>query len=108
MNDPWALMLKDLVPEYDDLVEAMQFGPNITVTLESLNKEWKLSINEKWGVVDDAGSHFNSKDFDDRVNWSAIELEKWNCRRTSWNIWNFKSKRDAEKFITIFTIKWAE
>jgi hypothetical protein len=108
MSNRWELMLTDLVPDYDDLVEVMQLGPSINFTLTSVNNEWELSFNENWGDINDAGIHFNSENFYDRINWSVIELEKWKCRQTWWNTWNFKSRREAEKFITIFKLKWTQ
>ena len=46
---------------------------------------------------------------DDIVKWAEKELEKYkDCRRTAWHLWQFKSKRDAEKFITFFHLSWEQ
>ena len=37
------------------------------------------------------------------------ELKNWtNVRRMAWDQWNFKYKKDAEKFVTLFNLKWAK
>jgi hypothetical protein len=46
---------------------------------------------------------------DSRVEWVYNQLKDWpDCKRTAWDMWRFKSKRDAEKFITLYTLTWAQ
>jgi hypothetical protein len=46
---------------------------------------------------------------DDIVEWTDKELTKWkDCRRIAWDMWQFKSKREAEKFITLFHLIWQQ
>lgn len=40
--------------------------------------------------------------------WAENQLEDWpECNRVSWDMWDFKHQKDAEKFITMFYLKWA-
>jgi hypothetical protein len=51
---------------------------------------------------------YNQK-FDDCVSWSLDKLKDWpNVKRMSFDMWDFKHRRDAEKFITLFHLSWAQ
>jgi hypothetical protein len=72
-------------------------------------RKWTIKIEEVWASIDDAGNYFNSTDLDKRVDWTAHVLETWKtANRTSWDMWVFSSKREAEKFITLYTLQWAQ
>lgn len=106
INDPWQHMLVNLEPMYAELKDDMEHGQVIKATVSLSGSQWVLSINEKWGTVDDAGNHFNTAELDDRIIWATKELEKWDCCRKSWNMWHFKFKYDADKFITLYNLIW--
>lgn len=37
------------------------------------------------------------------------KLKDWpNCNRMAWDMWDFKHRRDAEKFITLFYLLWEQ
>ena len=108
ITDPWQHMLLAIEPTYAKLKDAMETGSTIKPTLKFNEKQWILSIDEKWGTVDDAGNHFNTGRLDECVKWATIELEKWDCQRRSWNMWQFKKKHDAEKFVTLYNLIWAQ
>ena len=37
------------------------------------------------------------------------KLRNWpNCNRMAWDIWDFKHRKDAEKFITLFHLSWEQ
>lgn len=43
------------------------------------------------------------------VEWSAKKLKDWpDVQRMSFDMWDFKSKKDAEKFITFFHLSWQQ
>ena len=47
--------------------------------------------------------------FEDCVNWADETLKDWsNCKRMSFDMWDFKHRSDAEKFITVFHLSWAQ
>ena len=68
---------------------------------------WLLSINEHWQSVDDAGNPFPSSNLDEQIRWATEQLEG-RARRISWHMWKFKTKRDAEKFITMYYLVWGK
>lgn len=48
-----------------------------------------------------------NQQFDDCVNWTNEKLQDWpNCKRMSHDMWDFKHRKDAEKFITLFHLSW--
>lgn len=43
------------------------------------------------------------------IEWVSDQLVDWaDCRRIAWDMWNFKHRRDAEKFITLFHLSWQQ
>lgn len=106
-----ALMLSAL----DDLQAVMFKWKSqesvIKPVLTKIKNQWHLTFEEEW-YHDSGGSYtINSGSvmLDDIVKWAEKELEKCkDCRRTAWHLWQFKSKRDAEKFITFFHLSWEQ
>jgi hypothetical protein len=46
---------------------------------------------------------------DKRIDWVGEKLKDWpDCHRTAWDMWDFKHRKDAEKFITVFHLSWAQ
>ena len=59
---------------------------------------------EDWSMA-----NIPSNRLDQAVEWTTERLESWdNCQRMAWDMWDFKSKHDAEKFITMFHLSWAQ
>ena len=59
---------------------------------------WRLQLVE---LTEDNSYHTNK--LDRCIEWVNGQLENWtDCNRTAWDMWDFKSKKDAEKFITLF------
>ena len=106
-----ALMLSAL----DDLQAVMFKWKSqesvIKPVLTKIKNHWTLTLEEEWHY-DSGGSYtINSGSImlDDIVEWTDKELTKWkDCRRIAWDMWQFKSKRDAEKFITLFHLIWQQ
>ena len=48
---------------------------------------------------------FSSTYLDNTIEWAVVELEKWQCKRTAYDTWQFNSIQDAEKFKTLFFLK---
>lgn len=43
------------------------------------------------------------------VDWTSNELIKWKgVTRISWDMWKFSSKKEAEKFIVYYNLKWEQ
>jgi hypothetical protein len=47
--------------------------------------------------------------FDHCVKWVEEKLKSWpDCTRKSFDMWDFKHRKDAEKFITLFHLSWEQ
>lgn len=113
MSATWMHSIEALEPDYLKYKNTLEQGSTIHPIIEQNGKLWNLDIVEKWVDEDPAISgipiHFTTVAFDKRIKWASTELEKWqHCKRTDWHIWEFKYKRDAEKFITLYNLTWAQ
>ena len=108
-TDPWKHTLSMLEPDIDVLKDFMDRGPQIKTKIKLVHRTWVLEIQIDWGMFNDFGNSWGTLDLDKRVIWAAAQLETWdNVSRQAWDMWHFKHKRDAEKFITLYNLKWAE
>lgn len=108
MSNVWAQLIADVEPELEKLADAMRNGPTYSVTLRPIADGWIITIEEEWeysrGVLD-----YSSFKLGERCDWAEKELAKWpDASRQSWTSWKFKSKHDAEKFITLYGLVWGE
>jgi len=110
-SSAWQQTLRMLNPDIDTLQQFMESGPQVKPKLRSAGRIWVLEINVDWGIFEDYGktSSWGKPNLDQRVIWSYKQLETWdNVSRQAWNMWHFKRKKDAEKFITLYNLTWAE
>jgi hypothetical protein len=107
-SNSWIESIKVIEPKINELIQAMQEGSKIKPVLSPTTSDsYTITLEEEWPSVDDAGNYFNSSDLDNRVKWATIELDKWDhVSRRAWDKWQFKSRRDAEKFITLYNLVW--
>lgn len=99
-------MLRDIVPEYLDLADVMEDGPQYVPTLKATRGKWELKIHEQWPDGIDYKS-LEAVELDKRCIWCNQQLSKWSgVERQSWAFWHFDNKHDAEKFITLYYLKW--
>lgn len=108
MNDPWVNVLKALEPEYERLADMADIGPHTSPELwKNAHGKWTITLQEVWGdeIWTNQGP-FGGSVLDETVTWAEDELKKWDCNRTAYDTWVFKSKREAEKFKTLFLIRW--
>lgn len=87
LNDPWAQVLD----QFFDIDK-----PKISLYLKG--KKWNIRIASVKPEI---------------YNWANSILSKWhnvNIKHDHWNSehYEFKTRRDAEKFITLFNLKWAQ
>jgi hypothetical protein len=110
MNDTWGHTLRMLQPDIDVLKEFMDQGPRIKPMLKFVKRTWVLEINIDWGMFEiQYGNPWIAEPLDTKVLWATQQLENWeNVSRQAWNMWHFKHKRDAEKFITLYNLKWGK
>lgn len=103
--DPiWEQMIATIEPEIQEL-RRMIDEPRYPAVLSKLKSSWEIRIDvewpEGWAYAEPDGK------FEEQLNWTINQLENWpNVRRTSYDRWSFKLRRDAEKFITLYNLKW--
>lgn len=97
----------------DDLQAVMfQWSERLSVIKTTLHRRangpnywYRLQFVEE---VEEERRWYNQK-FDDCVKWSEEKLKDWpDVRRMSHDMWDFKHRRDAEKFITLFHLSWQQ
>jgi hypothetical protein len=87
----------------------MENGPVITADLGRRGREWCITLKEQSEYPHtDALLWNNPGRLDERVGWALEQLSTWpNVRRMAHDMWFFKRRRDAEKFQTLYNLKWA-
>ena len=92
----------------DDLQAVMfQWKDQLSVIKPKLHlresKWWRVQLVEE----SDDDSIWSTKKLDDSVLWTLDKLKDWpDCKRMSFDMWDFKHRRDAEKFIILFHLSW--
>ena len=101
--DPWQHMLLAIEPAYETYKTEMELGPKYSIETKILSGvTWvcQIRIKEDWNL--------DSTELDEVITWAADQLDTWpDCRRTSWDRWEFKNLLDSQKFKTLFLLKWA-
>jgi hypothetical protein len=105
-------MLQQVEPEYLELVDIMETGPTISATLSKRVLRWQVRIHEDWGNTPSENQYqyytANDRKVAQRINWATEQLVTWKfVKRISYDQWIFFNKRSAEKFITLFNLRWA-
>jgi hypothetical protein len=107
--DPWTQVLEQINPEYRALKFIVDFGPEVKATLRKVNLSWRVRLEEDWDN-EEVGEIYYTADYqnlDKRCEWASQQLATWNtATRLSHQEWKFSKRADAEKFITLFTLKW--
>ena len=104
--DPWLNMIQGLVQNYDELKDIMENGHKVIPELDLIRTGWRITLKEEF---DRSTDHvvMEYDNLDKRVEWACEQLESWpDCNRTAWDMWVFKNKSDAEKFITMYYLSW--
>lgn len=85
----------------------LQKDPTINPRLVKKNHGWTICLEEVWPDGEPYGK--SSQTLDKRVAWVSEEMPKWSgVRRLAWDMWAFDDKRQAEKFITLYQLIWAQ
>jgi hypothetical protein len=110
--DPWVSAIAAFEPEYYKLKDAVEKAPKIRLVLRKVNLAWRIRIEEDWDHVDaDEQYLYYTADYgnlDTRCEWAATQLKDWQLvNRLSHQEWKFWKRKDADKFLTIFNLKWA-
>jgi hypothetical protein len=101
-TDPWQHMLLAIEPAYFTYKDIMDRDTQFRVDISQLsNRSYQIHITEEW--------YLDSEQNNIVINWTTEQLSTWpDCRRISWDMWEFKRRKDAEKFKTLFILKWAQ
>jgi len=97
----------------DDLQAVMfKWKENLSMIKPTLHRRangpnywYRLQLVEE---SDDNRNWYNQK-FEDCVKWTDNKLKDWpDCKRMAHDMWDFKNRKDAEKFITLFHLSWEQ
>lgn len=106
--DPWKHILKALEPKIEVLAVMLDHGPKIYPDITQRGRNWEIRLQEGWDTELDFQPLIGGDKLGEAVNWTTEQLENWQgVKRMSYDIWQFKRKKDAEKFQTLFNLKWA-
>ena len=82
--------------------------------LSNSKYKWRIQLVDEDSFLSNGGdfagmSGFNSSELDSCVKWTEEQLKEWpDTVRMAWDMWDFKDRRDAEKFLTVFHLSWAQ
>ena len=109
IHDPWVHILQQIEPKYLELADLMETGPKILATLTKRRLRWQVRIHEDWGSADQPDRNPGYGKLDKRCDWATEQLVNWKfVKRISYQDWIFFNKTQAEKFLTLYNLKWAE
>lgn len=73
--------------------------------IKGRSRKWSITLEEVW--PDNVKINNSISSLDNRVYWTEATLAHWKtAKRTSWDTWQFDSKLNAEKFITLYHLTW--
>lgn len=108
INTAWTGVLRSLCPEYDILKDMLDRGPQIYADLSQRGKKWCITLQEQVTGYDGTPLWNNPGALDERVDWAVTQLSDWpKVRRMSYDMWYFNRRHDAEKFQTLYNLKWS-
>ena len=82
--------------------------------LSNAKHKWRIQLVDEDSFLSNGGdfagmSGFYSSELDACVKWTEEKLEEWpDTVRMAWDMWDFKDRRDAEKFLTVFHLTWQQ
>jgi hypothetical protein len=98
------------VSALDDLQAVMfQWNDRLSVikpTLHCRGNTYRLQLVEE---SNDVYVKHPGLTLDHCVKLVEEKLKDWpDCNRMAWDMWDFKHRKDAEKFITLFHLSWEQ
>lgn len=103
----WARILEQQMPEYIELKIVLERGPKIIADLCQKGKQWCITLQEQPSPVSQTPIWTNPGKLDERVDWAIAQLKAWpDVKRMAHDMWYFKRKSDAEKFKTLYNLRW--
>ena len=110
MNTTWTKFLWALDENYEENKRIMEQGTSIKCSIFPVSdKKVKIQLVEYWPLDKDSLHFCDQPELcDDYVYWCEEQLKSWkSVRRTAWDQWTFNNIKDAEKFQTLFNLRWA-
>lgn len=107
-KDPWVHVLQQLEPMYFKWKDIVDNGPKIHADLSQQGRWWCITLQEESLPKTDLSVKWtNIGKLDERVAWAKDQLKEWpDVKRMAHDMWYFKYRKDAEKFITLFHLSW--
>lgn len=112
MSATWMHLLEQIAPDYYNLKRMAEDGPRISITLDKRRVRWWVNIHEDWdNTPADLQYQYNTVNdskLSERIKWAEEQLKSWRLvSRQSYHHWAFMRRVDAEKFITLFNLRWS-
>lgn len=85
----------------------IQLADDPYIIARMIDKKRKTSVvlEEVW--PDGESNSKSSRTLDTTVAWVEEELKKLpDVRRTAWDTWEFNTRREAERFVIMYNLKW--
>lgn len=110
-TDQWVSFIEQAIPEYIHLKSLVTTGPAVRASLEKKNLLWHVRIHEDWSNTPEELQYqyytLDDNKWQERIDWADEQLKNWKfVKKVDSYIWAFGSKTSAEKFITLYNLRW--
>jgi regulator of sigma D len=106
--DSWHHMIKDLVDDYDLYQDISKNGYPVRLEIKPFKNFWILRVVEDLSIG--AGDLYYTaplKKLNQAREWTANQLKSWKrVSKTTDHRWVFLDLASAEKFKTLFNLRW--
>lgn len=103
----WTQILTGITPDYFKWKDKLDNGPDIIVDISRKGRYWRVTLQDSHQSAEWTPVWIDPGAVDERVNWTSEQLLHWSgVRRMAYDMWYFQHKRDAEKFQTLYNLKW--
>lgn len=80
----------------------------VTANITRRGTHWSLQVVEENSEFSRGLPLYDTRLFDQSITWTEAQLlGRDDISRKSYDMWYFSTKQEAEKFKTLFTLKWA-
>lgn len=108
--DTWQHMLNQMFDDYDLYQHISKNGFPVDVKLAPVKDFWVLSIVEDYSIL--GGEIYytaSTEKLDNAKKWTYEHLKNWpRVKDTADGRWVFLDRTAAEKFTTLFRLRWQE
>lgn len=105
-SNTWVGTLLQINPDYLEILKKWEHGPKISTKISPINSVWYLKVYQDCDFENFDPLWFQEELYE-RLSWCEQQLAKWHdVRRQLYDTWIFDNKEDAEKFQTLYRLKW--